>query len=65
MRLDGRRQSSNFEDRRGNRTGMKIAGGGIGALIIAALIAWVSGGNPLDVISSQGGQLMTGGAPQK
>lgn len=65
MRLDGRRQSSNFEDRRGKRTGMKIAGGGIGALIIAALIAWVSGGNPLDVISSQGGQLMTGGAPQK
>lgn len=52
MRLDGRRSSNNVEDRRGMSRGGKIAGaGGIGALIIAALITWLAGGNPLDVIN--------------
>ena len=52
MRLDGRRTSSNVEDRRGSSgRGMKLAGGGIGGLIIAALIVWLSGGNPLSVVT--------------
>lgn len=50
MRLDGRRQSSNVDDRRGGR-GLKLAGGGIGGIIIAALLVWISGGNPLSVLS--------------
>lgn len=50
MRLDGRRQSSNFEDRRGRTTG-KIAGiGGVAGVIITALVLWISGGNPLDAL---------------
>ena len=59
MRLDGRRQSSNVDDRRGAGRGGRIAGiGGIGGLIIAALVVWLSGGNPLSVIQSGGLQSM-------
>jgi predicted metalloprotease len=47
MRLDGRRESSNVEDRRGMSGGAKAGIGGIGAIIIAALFAWMSGGDPL------------------
>lgn len=63
MRLDGRRQSSNVDDRRGRRAGIggKIAGGSIVGVILAAVIAWMSGGNPLDVIISQGGAMLSGG----
>ena len=56
MRLDGRRQSSNVEDRRGSSgvSGGRVAGiGGIGAMIIAAIVVWISGGNPLSVINMQ------------
>lgn len=52
MRLDGRRQSSNVEDRRGRRmSGGKMGGLGIGGLIVVGLITWLMGGNPLDVLS--------------
>ena len=55
MRLNGRRSSNNVEDRRG-MSGGKVAGiGGIGGLIIAALIMWISGGNPLEVLNNSGG----------
>ena len=47
MKLDGRRESSNVEDRRGMSGGAKAGIGGIGAVIIAALFAWMSGGDPL------------------
>ena len=47
MKLDGRRESSNVEDRRGMSGGAKAGIGGIGAIIIAALFAWMSGGDPL------------------
>ena len=47
MRLDGRRESSNVEDRRGMRGGKK-AGLGIGGIIIAMAIAYFTGGNPLE-----------------
>jgi len=52
MRLNGRRESSNVSDRRG---GGKKAGAGIGVVIIAAIIAWISGGNPLEVLMSNAG----------
>lgn len=59
MNLNGRRESSNVSDQRGRRggggPGLKI-GGGIGAIVIAAIIAWISGGDPLSVIGSSLGQ---------
>lgn len=62
MNLNGRRQSSNVDDRRG-MGGKGKAGLGIGAVIIAAIIAWISGGNPLEVLMSNAGSL-TGGTQQ-
>lgn len=61
MRLNGRRESSNISDRRGSGggPGLKI-GGGITAVIIAAIIAWISGGNPLDVLTSNVGNIVGG-----
>lgn len=53
MNLNGRRSSNNVDDRRGSggsRFGGKIAGGGIVGIIIAAVIAWISGGDPLSVV---------------
>lgn len=52
MRLDGRRESDNVEDRRGRGAGGK-ATLGIGGLIITGLIVWLMGGNPLDVVTQQ------------
>lgn len=49
MRLDGRRTSSNVDDRR-RMGGGKKAGLGLGGLVIAALITWILGGNPLSVL---------------
>lgn len=51
MRLDGRRTSSNVDDRR-RMGGGKKAGLGIGGLVIAALITWMMGGNPLSVLNN-------------
>lgn len=66
MRLDGRRQSNNVDDRRGRRlSGGKLAGGGIVAVIVAAVFAWISGGNPLEVLTNQGGALLSGGATEQ
>lgn len=47
MKLEGRRESSNVEDRRG-MSGGKKAGLGIGGIIIAMAIAYFTGGNPLE-----------------
>ncbi|MCR4583872.1 MAG: neutral zinc metallopeptidase [Prevotella sp.] len=47
MKLTGRRESTNVEDRRGMSGGAKAGIGGIGAVIVAALFAWMSGGDPL------------------
>ena len=47
MKLTGRRESTNVEDRRGRRaSGGLLAGGGIGAVIIGVLFALFSGGDP-------------------
>ena len=50
MKLTGRRQSSNVEDRRGMSTGARAGVGGIGAIIVAALFAWISGGDPMQAV---------------
>ena len=60
MRLTGRRESSNVDDRR-RRGGSKKAGIGIGGLVIAALITWMMGDNPLSVLNQVDlGSVMTG-----
>lgn len=65
MRLNGRRESSNVDDRRRMGSGKK-AGLGIGGLVIAAVITWLMGGNPLSVLndadvgSMLSGQTQTG-----
>ena len=60
MKLTGRRESTNVDDRR--RSGMSsagIGGLGIGGIIIAALVTWMMGGNPLDVVQQVATQQMT------
>ena len=52
MRLDGRRRSSNVEDRRSSSTGKTIAGGGIIGIIVIALVTLLGGGNIGDVFSN-------------
>lgn len=55
MRLDGRRESENVEDRRGMGTGTKVGLGGLGGLIIMGLITLLMGGNIGDVLQQAGG----------
>jgi len=53
MQLDGRRQSSNVEDRRGTRSTVgKVGGLGLGGVIIVGLITLLMGGDPSDVIET-------------
>ena len=52
MRLGGRRESSNVDDRRGKGSGGKVSLG-IAGTIVAGLIIWLMGGNPMDVITQQ------------
>ena len=64
MRLDGRRLSTNVDDRRGMSTG-KVAGGvGLGGLIIIGLITLLMGGDPTEVlqqVNQMGGtEIVTG-----
>ncbi|GAB6008678.1 KPN_02809 family neutral zinc metallopeptidase [Dysgonomonas reticulitermitis] len=51
MRLDGRRKSENYEDRRGKGSG-KTSLGVIGTIIVG-LIIWLTGGNPMEFVSQQ------------
>ncbi|HNR68063.1 MAG TPA: neutral zinc metallopeptidase [bacterium] len=55
MRWKDRRQSQNVEDRRGISTGA-IAGGGLGTLLIVALV-WMLGGDPQSVIDVMDNQV--------
>lgn len=52
MRLTGRRESNNVEDRRGLSGGAKAGIGGIGGVIIIAIITLLSGGDLSDVVSN-------------
>ena len=58
MKLTGRRESSNVEDRRGMSTGAKAGIGGIGGIIVIALMTFLSGGDLGDVV----GNVMQSGA---
>ena len=51
MKLDGRRESTNVDDRRG-MSAAKMGGMGIGGIVIVALITLLSGGNLGDVFNS-------------
>lgn len=64
MRLDGRRESENVEDRRGMGTGTKVGLGGLGGLIIMGLITLLMGGNIGDVLQQAGGMGMQAGGEQ-
>lgn len=62
MNLEGRRESSNVEDRRGMSTGRKVGIGGIGGLIIAGILTLLMGGNLGDVLQNAGQMgALTGG----
>ena len=52
MRLSGRRQSDNVEDRRGMRSGAKAGIGGIGGIILIAVITLMGGGNIGDILGN-------------
>ena len=56
MQLDGRRQSSNVDDRRGMTLG-KAGGLSLGGLVIIGLITLLLGGNPLDVLQNAGSMM--------
>jgi hypothetical protein len=58
MKLSGRRESTNVEDRRGMSTGAKAGIGGLGGIIVIALMTLLGGGNLGDVVTNvvqQGG----------
>lgn len=65
MRLDGRRRSSNVEDRRGSPgggfnlgggRGLKIGGGGIVGLLVIGLISLFLGADPTELLQGTGFQ---------
>jgi uncharacterized protein len=63
MRWEGRRESGNIEDRRGmgmGGVGLPL-GGGVGGLILLLLISWLTGVNPLELISTSVPQDQTTG----
>lgn len=56
MKLDGRRESTNVDDRRRGGGSVKMAGGlGIGGIIIVGLLTLLFGGDPVDVLQQMGG----------
>ncbi|MBO6238021.1 MAG: neutral zinc metallopeptidase, partial [Bacteroidales bacterium] len=60
MRLDGRRQSTNVDDRRGMSGGAMAAGGiGLGGLLIIGVISLLMGRNPVEVLEQVGGMAGT------
>ena len=54
MKLTGRRESTNVDDRRGMRSTAKIGGMGIGGMLIALLLTWATGGNLGDFVNNTG-----------
>jgi hypothetical protein len=57
MKWQGRRSSANVEDRRGT-TSKTLVGGGIGTIILA-IVVLLMGGNPLEYLGNQSGQVET------
>ena len=54
MRLEGRRQSTNVDDRRGMSGGAMAGGIGLGGLIIIGVISLLMGRNPIEVMQQAG-----------
>ena len=52
MKLDGRRESSNVEDRRGRSTATTVCGIGLGGLLIVGIISLLLGKNPLQALQT-------------
>ena len=50
MKLDGRRESTQVDDRRGKKTASKL---GIGGIIITGLIIWLMGGDPMSFLMEE------------
>lgn len=64
MKWQRARQSQNIEDRRGMRAGTRAGGLGIGGLVIAMIVGWFMGINPMEVLSLLGSQqAQPGGRP--
>ncbi|MBR1803502.1 MAG: zinc metallopeptidase [Muribaculaceae bacterium] len=61
MNLEGRRESSNVEDRRGMSGGAKAGIGGIGAIIIALILSFLGGGDLSSVLQNVGEMGAAGG----
>ena len=59
MKLDGRRESSNVDDRR-RMSGGQAAGLGIGGIVMIAIITFLSGVNIGDVVNNVGQQMAQG-----
>lgn len=53
MKLDGRRESSNVEDRRGKGVSGGKTSLGIGGMIVVGLLVWLMGGNPMSFFMQQ------------
>lgn len=52
MRWQGRRESTNVEDRRGASTGMRMGvGGGLGGIVLLVLFSLLTGTDPTDMLS--------------
>ncbi|MBR4818128.1 MAG: neutral zinc metallopeptidase [Bacteroidales bacterium] len=54
MKLDGRRESTNVDDRRGGSTIATAGGIGLGGIIIIGLITLLMGGDPTQVLEQMG-----------
>ncbi len=63
MKWEKARQSSNVEDRRGSG-GMRAGGVGIGGLVLALVIGWVTGINPMELLGLMGGGQQANGPVQ-
>lgn len=55
MQLEGRRQSTNVEDRRGKSTAKTVGGLGLGGIVIVGIIYMLLGRNPVEVLQYANG----------
>jgi hypothetical protein len=65
MRLDDERDSDNVEDRRGSGGGFSIGGGhiGIGGIVLALVVSYFTGINPMTLLGLTGGSPPVASAP--
>lgn len=65
MKLDGRRESTNVDDRRGRSTKMMLGGGGIIGAIIAGIMLLLQGGSVEQVIGTVTNQMQHGSVTEQ